>query len=114
MSNGVNLLAAGLNLPEESNGGSGIYLADGRIAESYISGVKKSRLITHEVPIRSSRSSETCQVTRSFSSNLEIPYIFEFDFRNLRYSEDITQPVMHISNHLPLSMQIFPITPTFL
>lgn len=49
-SNKVNLLAAGRNDPSVGNGGSGIYLANGRIAETYISGERKSKIIIQHVP----------------------------------------------------------------
>ncbi|KAF5280269.1 hypothetical protein FQR65_LT03077 [Abscondita terminalis] len=49
-SNGINLLAAGLNDPAKGNGGSGIYLADGRLLSTYISGGKTSKLIISSVP----------------------------------------------------------------
>lgn len=61
--NGVNLLAAGLNDPSQRNGGSGIYLADGRILATYVSGAKASKLLIRKVPKIKSRKdlSNTCQ-----------------------------------------------------
>ncbi|KAF5280271.1 hypothetical protein FQR65_LT03079 [Abscondita terminalis] len=48
-SNKVNLLASGRNDPSIGNGGSGIYLANGNIAETYVSGERKSKLIIQYV-----------------------------------------------------------------
>ncbi|KAF2897745.1 hypothetical protein ILUMI_08431 [Ignelater luminosus] len=64
-SHGVNLLVAGMNNPAERNGGSGIYLHDGRIAETYLSGYRSSRLIIRQVPkIRARKDlSNTCQAS---------------------------------------------------
>lgn len=54
---GVNFLASGLNKPSNKNGGSGIYLANGTIAEAYISGQFGTKLIVQDVPIISKRVS---------------------------------------------------------
>lgn len=48
---GVNLLASGYNDPKNKNGGSGIYLANGKTAEAYISGNDGTKLIIQDVPI---------------------------------------------------------------
>lgn len=58
-------MAAGLNNPAERNGGSGIYLHDGRIEETYLSVYKSSKLIIKQVPkIRARKDlSNTCQVS---------------------------------------------------
>lgn len=52
---GLNLLASGLNNPSNKNGGSGIYLANGTIAEAFISGNFGTKLIVQDVPIISKR-----------------------------------------------------------
>ncbi|KAF2904027.1 hypothetical protein ILUMI_02124, partial [Ignelater luminosus] len=49
--NGINFLAAGLQEPWKQDGGSGVFLADGTIAESYITASKQTKIIIEEVPI---------------------------------------------------------------
>ncbi|KAK5648889.1 hypothetical protein RI129_003781 [Pyrocoelia pectoralis] len=49
-SNKVNLLASSRNDPSVGYGGSGIYLANGKIAETYLSGERRSKLIIQQIP----------------------------------------------------------------
>ncbi|KAK4884527.1 hypothetical protein RN001_000798 [Aquatica leii] len=79
-SSGINLLAAGLNDPANGNGGSGIYLADGRLLSTYVSGGKTSKLIINNVPKLKLRYdvSNICQGSSTFPiqpMNVEIPDI---------------------------------------
>lgn len=53
---GVNLLASGYNNPQEKNGGSGIFFANGTFGQVYISSVQASKLIVSDVPIISKRT----------------------------------------------------------
>lgn len=48
----MNLLASGFSSPLNANGGSGIFLANGRIAETYISVARGSKMIIYDVPRR--------------------------------------------------------------
>lgn len=57
--NGVNLLSSGYNNPQEKNGGSGIFFANGTFAEVYISAEHASKLIVRNVPILSERTPPT-------------------------------------------------------
>lgn len=54
--NGVNLLASGYNQPQNKNGGSGIYFANGTFGEVYISAEPASKLLISDVPILSART----------------------------------------------------------
>lgn len=49
-------MASGYHRPEFKNSGSGIYLANGSIAEAYISGTNTSKLIVKDVPIATQRT----------------------------------------------------------
>lgn len=53
---GVNMLASGYNNPQEKNGGSGIYFANGTLGQVYISSEHASKLIISDVPIISERT----------------------------------------------------------
>ncbi|XP_044263230.1 vanin-like protein 1 isoform X2 [Tribolium madens] len=55
VANGVNLLAANYAKPNNGRGGSGIYLADGKIMENYIGDTPSSKLIVQEVTKQTSR-----------------------------------------------------------
>ncbi|KAF5283861.1 hypothetical protein FQA39_LY04681 [Lamprigera yunnana] len=79
-SQSVNILAAGLNDPVTGNGGSGIYLADGRLLSTYVSGEKASKLIINNVPKLKLRYdvSNICQGSSTFPiqpMNVEVPDI---------------------------------------
>ncbi|XP_031334120.1 vanin-like protein 2 [Photinus pyralis] len=66
--NGVNLLASGYNNPTSSLGGSGIYLANGTIADIHVSGAKLSKMLITDVPVLSQRlSPDTCQKAVNFT-----------------------------------------------
>lgn len=73
--NGVNLLVSGFNSPLKANGGSGIFLANGRIAETYISGARGSKMIIYDVPRRTRQNpcdfvvTETTEVTDGFQQS---------------------------------------------
>ncbi|KAF2878621.1 hypothetical protein ILUMI_27543 [Ignelater luminosus] len=61
-SNRVNLIAAGINDPSKKNGGSGIYLHDGRIAQTYIAGIRGTKILIQDVPkVASVIPLDTCQ-----------------------------------------------------
>lgn len=61
--NGINFLAAGLQEPRKQDGGSGIFLADGTIAESFITASKQTKIIIKEVPmIEEPIPASTCMV----------------------------------------------------
>jgi hypothetical protein len=69
IANGVNLLAANYGEPKNSHGGSGIYSADGTIADSYIDGSPSSKLVISNVTLRSRRVDKTvCPTIVSSSS----------------------------------------------
>ncbi|KAB0801599.1 hypothetical protein PPYR_03785 [Photinus pyralis] len=59
----VNLLASSRNDPSEGYGGSGIYLANGKVAETYLSGERKSKIIIQNVPKSGERTEHytSCQ-----------------------------------------------------
>ncbi|KAK4884520.1 hypothetical protein RN001_000791 [Aquatica leii] len=59
-SSGVNFLAAGLQEPFNSDGGSAIYLNDGKIAEAFITNVKQSKIVIQDVPIIKRRTETSC------------------------------------------------------
>lgn len=62
VANGVNLLASGYDNPSSGLGGSGIYFANGSVADIYISGAKSSKMIIADVPKSHRRQSlDTCQ-----------------------------------------------------
>ncbi|KAF5292923.1 hypothetical protein FQA39_LY13803 [Lamprigera yunnana] len=62
VSNKVNLLAANLDDPDSGKGGSGIYLANGEIADMYISGARTSKMLMATVhKITRSNSNNYCQ-----------------------------------------------------
>ncbi|KAF5280270.1 hypothetical protein FQR65_LT03078 [Abscondita terminalis] len=85
VSNKLNLLAAGLHDPELRNGGTAIYLADGKIAKNYINGEKGSHLLITDIPKISSRNTDkSCQETEP--TNEEILNIASFKTS----SEDMT------------------------
>lgn len=61
-STGINLLASGLDNPSQKNGGSGIYLANGSIAEVHMSGAKTTKMLIQDVPINGAKnSSDSCK-----------------------------------------------------
>lgn len=84
IANGINLLSAGLDEPSKRNGGSGIFLANGKIAESYISGAKSSKMIIRDVPKISRRSpGGTCKVLNYYPLSLSLTPVFRFKSSNV-------------------------------
>ncbi|KAK5648607.1 hypothetical protein RI129_003499 [Pyrocoelia pectoralis] len=70
ITNGVNLLASGHARPSFYNGGSGIYLANGSVANVYISGTPISKMLIADVHKGHRRSSPgSCQSAVSLSNN---------------------------------------------
>lgn len=64
---GINLIVSGLNNPSKKNGGSGIYLHNGKIAQAYISGTRGSKLIIQDVPkVPTATPVDTCKVNFLF------------------------------------------------
>ncbi|XP_031328999.1 vanin-like protein 2 isoform X2 [Photinus pyralis] len=60
-SKGVNMLVSALQEPDNSDGGSAIYLSDGSIAEAFITNKRESRVLIHDVPIVKTRAPSTCE-----------------------------------------------------
>ncbi|KAF5280264.1 hypothetical protein FQR65_LT03072 [Abscondita terminalis] len=58
---GVNFLGSGLQEPYNSDGGSAIYLSDGRIAEAFITNTKESRVLIQEVPKINRKMKSSCE-----------------------------------------------------
>ncbi|KAF5292284.1 hypothetical protein FQA39_LY03318 [Lamprigera yunnana] len=89
-STGVNLLAAGLQEPFNSDGGSAIYLSDGTIAEDFITNAKESGIVIQDVPIIKKRGETFCGTNRTISKKF-ISKKTEFrDIDNFPLSKDKT------------------------
>ncbi|KAK5648890.1 hypothetical protein RI129_003782 [Pyrocoelia pectoralis] len=61
VANGVNLLASGYDNPSSGLGGSGIYFANGSVADIHVSGAKSSKMIIADVPKSHRKPPDTCQ-----------------------------------------------------
>lgn len=62
VSTGVNFLVAGLNNPSNKNGGSGIFLSNGQIADIYMSAATSSKMLIAAVPkIDKTNTTEQCR-----------------------------------------------------
>lgn len=59
LSTGVNLLSASYGSPRQGLGGSGVYLADGSVAENYLDATNSSKLIVREVRVISQRQDKS-------------------------------------------------------
>lgn len=59
----MNLLASAFNSPSNGNGGSGIFLANGLIAETYTSVARGSKMIIYDVPRRTRQN--PCDIVAS-------------------------------------------------
>lgn len=60
VANGVNLLAANYGKAKEMHGGSGIYLADGKVAEMYISDSPSSKPLIQPISKQDKRQEVVC------------------------------------------------------